>query len=117
MTIFFVMIIPINGISQDKILPSLELGFTFSQFPSKNLVVTWQISDSTETRTSPLVGPVIGISSKLHLMKKLQLLYGFNYQILKPILTVIGQILIFTLVHSLNIGKLLKFTKLLYLLR
>lgn len=81
MTIFFIMIIPINGISQNKIFPSLELGFTFSQFPSKDLVVTWQISDSSETRTNPLVGPVIGISSNLHLRNKLQLIYGFNYQV------------------------------------
>lgn len=81
MTILFVMIIPINGISQNKIFPYLEFGFNFSQFPSKNLVVNWQISDSTETKTNPLIGPVIGISFKLHLLKNLKMLYGLNYQI------------------------------------
>jgi len=74
-------IIPTFGISQNIIHPYLEFGFNFSQLPSKNLVVTWQISDSTETNTYPIIRPVIGISYQLGLMKNFHLQYGLNYQI------------------------------------
>jgi len=64
---FVAIIIPACGISQNKLVPSVEAGLSFSQFPSKNTVVTWQISDSTVTRTNPLIGPIIGVSTKFHL--------------------------------------------------
>jgi hypothetical protein len=78
---FIIIIHPVNLISQSKLIPSLELGFSFSQFPSKSLYVTWQISDSTETRTNPIVSPVIGISSKLHLFNNFKVIIGLNYQL------------------------------------
>jgi len=80
--IFFVaIIIPTYGISQNVLIPSVEVGLSFSQFPSKNTVVTWQISDSTVTKTNPLIGPLIGISTKFHLTECFKINFGFIYQL------------------------------------
>jgi hypothetical protein len=75
------VIIPTCGISQNKLIPSVELGLSFSQFPSKNTIVTWQISDSTVVTTKPVLGPSIGISAKLHLTEHLKFIFGCSYQL------------------------------------
>lgn len=77
---FIAIIVPTYGISQNKIIPSVEVGFSFSQFPSKSTVVTQQISDSTVTKTNPLISPLIGISTKFQLTKCFKIILGFNYQ-------------------------------------
>lgn len=78
---FAAIIISNHGNSQNKIIPSIEIGISISQFPSKNATVTWQISDSTETKTNPLIGPVIGFSTMFHLSKNIYSMLGLNYQI------------------------------------
>ena len=79
--LFGAIVIPTCGISQNKLIPSMEVGLSFSQFPSKNTVVTWQISDSTVTKTNPLTGPLIGISTKFHLTECFKINFGFIYQL------------------------------------
>ena len=79
-TFIIAIIIPASGISQNKIIPSIDAGLSFSQFPTKNTDVTWQISDSTVTKTNPVVGPLIGISTKFFLTERFKISIGLNYQ-------------------------------------
>jgi hypothetical protein len=80
-TCFIAIMTPTLGMSQNKLIPSLEVGLSCSQFPSKNTVVTWQISDSTITKKSPLIGPLIGISTNFHLTERFKIIFGFNYEL------------------------------------
>jgi len=67
-----------TSIAQNVSIFGLELGISFSQFPTKS---EWdEIAKSGTIEINPLISPLIGISKEWIIFKHLQITFGAQYQ-------------------------------------
>jgi len=77
--ILFLLLIPSKiAVSQSKSQIGLELGISFSQFKTGNVIS--QYGETITTSINPVFSPLIGISKDWTLTKHLQIITGLQYQ-------------------------------------